>query len=154
MTAAQKSDSDLVCSCGLHVVANTPAWNAVVFIWYWRPTTHRVSKYTCVNMTARKGLSFLWSLVKFDFSLCLFDRGCVSSLLIPFCVSANFHIKNSVDMKPFGQGSPAVLEASLVVTAARTKGRRTRAASPRWEEGGHVMGCCRSRFSPVWELQG
>lgn len=129
-------------------------WNAVIFMWKLCSAIHGVSKYTGVNRTA-KGLSFISTLCRV--------QGCFSVLLIVnlwhfsilLSASVRFPINNSqwVETKPFGRGGPAVREVSLVAKVARTTGRQTWAASPRWEEGGHVMGCCHWHFSLVWGLQ-
>lgn len=141
---------------GLHDVANTHAWNAVVFIWHQCPTTHGASKHTSVNMTAKRppffSFFFFFFEVRFSWKSSLCVRLTVVVCYLYLC--SNLHVNNLVDAKPFGQGGPAMHEVSLAMTVARTKGRRTRAAWPRWEEGGRVRGCCRSRSSPVWELRG
>lgn len=78
---------------GLHDVANTHAWNAVVFIWHQCPTTHGASKHTSVNMTAKRPpffsfFFFFWSPVQLkELALCPSNRGRVLPLLVfqPSC---------------------------------------------------------------------
>ena len=137
----------------------TPAWDAAVFTWYRCPSTHGASEYTGVNMTAKKGLSFFFF---------FFSPQKLSSVSLSDCGSCHLFLRSLpvvscwLSHQRLGgyealwtRRCPAMRERCHPRRrCARTRGRRTRAASPRWEEGGHVRGCCRWRFSPVWELRG
>lgn len=142
-SGGQHQSLTLNLGCDLCVVT-TPAWHVALLA----ITMSNNNQHTQVLMTAKRPLFYFISL--FYFFLFVFELYLLHlhSTRTPR-ISSNLRlIDNLVDAKPFGRGS------HQPVTVARTKARRTRAAWPQWEEGGRGRGCCHSRFSPAWELQG